>query len=109
MLGVTRVLRRRRQERVYARFLETTTGLIHASAACGPRLSTRSRIEIGTAILRIGEADRAVGRALSSAEPPRIEQAAAGLELARATLADAGRQVRVDAVRRRSLSLVARG
>jgi hypothetical protein len=102
-IGVSQRLRRRR--RTYTRFLEASVGLIDASAACGPRLSRSGRIVLGTAILRVCEADRAVGFALLTAEPRRLEEAAAGLGLARTTLADAGRHASFDVTRRRSISL----
>jgi hypothetical protein len=103
--GVSQRLRRRR--RTYTRLLEATVGLIDASTACGPRLSRSGRIVIGAAILRVCEADGAARYALLRAEPRRLEEAAAGLDLARATLADAGRDASFDAARRRSISLVA--
>jgi hypothetical protein len=90
---------------VYARFLEAGVGLIDASTACGPRLSRSGRIDLGAAILRVGEADGAARYALLTAEPRRLEKAAAGLDDARATLADAGRHASFDAARRRSISL----
>jgi hypothetical protein len=105
MLGRTGALRRRRQERVYARFLEASVGLIDASTAFGPRLSRSGRIVLGAAILRVCEADDAARYALLTADPQRLRQAAAGLGMARATLADAGRHASFDAARRRSISL----
>jgi hypothetical protein len=54
----------------------------------------------------VGEADRAVERAMTSASASDLRTAAAGLELARATLVEAGRRAAGDVVRRQSLSLV---
>jgi hypothetical protein len=90
---------------VYARFLEASVRLIDASAACKPRLSRSGRIVLGAAILRVCEADDAARYALLTAESHRLEEAAIGLDLARKTLADAGRDASFDAARRRSISL----
>ena len=87
------------------RFLEASVGLIDASTACGPRLSRSGRIVLGAAILRACEADGAARYALLTTEPRRLEEAAAGLDDARAVLTDAGRHASFDAARRRSISL----
>ncbi len=105
MLGGAEALRRRRRARVYARFLEASVRLIDASAACKPRLSRSGRIVLGAAILRVCEADDAARYAFLTTEPRRLQEAAAGLDVARETLADAGRHTSFDAARRRSISL----
>jgi hypothetical protein len=105
MFGGAGTLRRRRRERVYARFLEASVGLIDASTAYAPRLSSSRRIAMDAAILRVCEADGAARYALFTTEPRRLAEAAAGLDLARATLAEAGRHASFDAARRRSISL----
>jgi hypothetical protein len=93
----------RRQEGAYAGFLEAAVGLADASTALRPLLSRRARIELGSAILRVGEADRAVGCALASHEPGRLATAAGLVERARAALVAAQRSAAVDAARRRTL------
>jgi hypothetical protein len=92
---------------VYARALEATVGLIDASTACAPHLSRSGRIVMDAAILRACEADGAARYALFTTEPRRLAEAAAGLDLARAALADAGRDASFDAARRRCISLAA--
>jgi hypothetical protein len=90
----------------YTRFLEATLGLVDAATACAPGLSTRCRIGMGAAILRLYEADRSARTALVEPEPRRLERAAMDLCEARATLADASREATIDTARRRSLALV---
>lgn len=92
--------------RAYVRFLAATNELADASAALRPALSRRGRIEQTGAVLRLGEVERSVSRALATPDRLRLEEATAGIALARAVLVDAGREAAVDAARRRSLSLV---
>ncbi|HST24844.1 MAG TPA: hypothetical protein VLJ76_02540 [Gaiellaceae bacterium] len=93
---------RRARARAYAGFLRAATELAEASAACRPSLSRAERIELGAAVLRIGEADRAVGVALVSPRPEWLDDAARLLAAARASLAEAELTV----ARRRTLRLV---
>ncbi len=86
----------------YARFLEATLDLVDASEALPPR----ARFELDLAIVRVCESDRAARAALLTGEPRRLEQAATGLRLARARLADASREAAFEVRRRRTLLLV---
>jgi hypothetical protein len=92
--------------RAYARFLAATNELAAASIELRPSLSRRGRIELTGAVLRLGELDREVCRALATPDEQRLEAAAAVLTRARAALAHAAREASVDARRRRSLSPV---
>jgi hypothetical protein len=93
-------------ERAYTGFLRAAASLADASLACQPALSRTGRIVLGAAVLRLGEADRSLGRALASRDRLRLEDAAGRLEVARAALREAERYAVVDAARRRTLRLV---
>jgi hypothetical protein len=90
----------------YGRFLEAALGLVDATEARAPGLSSRSRIEMDAAILRLYEADCTARVALVEPEPGRLELAAVGLHEARVRLADASSEAAFDTARRRSLALV---
>src|SRR5260221_1070880 len=96
--------RHARRERSYAGFLEAACELSAASTALRAGLSRPRRIALTAAVLRLGEVDRFVACALASPERRRLEHAVAGLDVARATLVDAGREAAFDAGRRRSIS-----
>jgi hypothetical protein len=106
MLGGAGALRHRRRQRTYARFLAAALGLIDGSTACGPQLPRSVRIVLDAAMLRVCEADRAVGLALLAPDPGRLADAVAGLDVSRTVLVEAGHDTCFDAARRRSISLV---
>jgi hypothetical protein len=108
MLDAPRAVRRRRRRRAYERFLRAATRLAAASEACRPLLSSRSRIAVDAALLRVGAADRTLGQALAGRERRQLANAVSGLEQARRGLTETARDTAVDVARRRSISLVPR-